>query len=100
MERWLYRLSRNQYADRFVLKGALMLLVWNAPVMRPTRDVDLLGRVSNDPAPSASSLPKYAETQWTMMVSTLTQTAWRQARSLKTPIMLACERNFARPWQQ
>lgn len=27
-----------------------MLLVWNAPVMRPTPDVDLLGRVSYDPA--------------------------------------------------
>ena len=27
-ERFLYRLSRSQYADRFVLKGALLLLVW------------------------------------------------------------------------
>ena len=24
-----------------------MLIVWNAPVMRPTRDIDLLGRVRN-----------------------------------------------------
>lgn len=47
-ERWLYRLSQSEYGDRFVLKGALMLLVWNAPVMRPTRDIDLLGRVSNN----------------------------------------------------
>ncbi|MBN2560497.1 MAG: nucleotidyl transferase AbiEii/AbiGii toxin family protein [Phycisphaerae bacterium] len=47
-ERWLYRLSQSQYSDRFILKGALMLLVWDTPVMRPTRDIDLLGRVSND----------------------------------------------------
>lgn len=25
-----------------------MLLVWKLPVTRPTRDIDLLGRVSND----------------------------------------------------
>lgn len=27
-ERLLYRLSRSQHAERFVLKGALLLLVW------------------------------------------------------------------------
>jgi hypothetical protein len=27
-ERFLYRLSRSRYADRFVLKGALLMLVW------------------------------------------------------------------------
>jgi len=47
-ERWLYRLSQSQYSERFILKGALMLLVWDTPVRRPTRDIDLLGRVSND----------------------------------------------------
>jgi len=47
MERLLYRLSQSPYADRFVLKGALMLRVWQAPLSRPTRDIDLLGRISN-----------------------------------------------------
>lgn len=47
-ERWLYRLSRSEFRDRFILKGALMLLVWKTPVTRPTRDIDLLGYVSND----------------------------------------------------
>jgi len=47
-ERWLYRLSQSQHGERFVLKGALMLLVWKTPVMRLTRDIDLLGRISND----------------------------------------------------
>jgi predicted nucleotidyltransferase component of viral defense system len=42
-ERLLYRLSRSQHADRFVLKGALMLLVWLGEALRPTRDADLLG---------------------------------------------------------
>ena len=31
MERFLYRLSQSAYADRFILKGALMLRVWRAP---------------------------------------------------------------------
>lgn len=48
MERFLYRLSKSPYSDRFVLKGALMLSVWNAPRSRPTMDIDLLGRTSND----------------------------------------------------
>jgi predicted nucleotidyltransferase component of viral defense system len=48
LERWLYRLAQSEHRDRFVLKGALMLLVWKLPVTRPTRDIDLLGRVSND----------------------------------------------------
>jgi len=47
MERFLYRLSKSQYADNFVLKGALMLIVWEAPLTRPTMDIDLLGRIDN-----------------------------------------------------
>ncbi len=42
-ERLLYRLSRSPHADRFVLKGALLLLVWLGEDSRPTRDADLLG---------------------------------------------------------
>ena len=49
MERFLYRLSTSPHADRFVLKGALMLRVWEAPAARPTRDIDLLGRMDNSP---------------------------------------------------
>jgi hypothetical protein len=48
LERWLYRMSRSEYSERLVLKGALMLLVWDIPVTRPTRDIDLLGWLSND----------------------------------------------------
>ncbi len=42
-ERFLYRLSCSRYADRFVLKGALLMLVWLGETIRPTRDADLLG---------------------------------------------------------
>ena len=49
IERYLYRLAQSPYRDRLVLKGALMLLVWKTPVSRPTRDIDLLARLSNDP---------------------------------------------------
>lgn len=50
IERFLYRLFRSRYANRVVLKGGLMLQVWNTPITRLTRDIDLLGRLSNDPA--------------------------------------------------
>lgn len=43
VERFLYRLSRSPHAERFVLKGALLLLAWLGDALRPTRDADLLG---------------------------------------------------------
>lgn len=43
VERFLYRLSRSPHADKFVLKGALLLLVWLDETIRPTRDADVLG---------------------------------------------------------
>lgn len=49
MERFLYRLAKSSFADRFVLKGALLLTAWKAPTSRPTMDIDLAGRTSNDP---------------------------------------------------
>lgn len=48
MERFLYRLSHSKHADRFVLKGALMLTVWRVSSSRPTKDIDLLGRMPNN----------------------------------------------------
>ena len=48
MERFLYRLSQSAHAERFVLKGALMLRVWRSPELRPTMDIDMLGRTSNE----------------------------------------------------
>ncbi len=47
LERFLYRLGQSAYHSRFVLKGAMMLSAWQVPSTRPTRDVDLLGRMDN-----------------------------------------------------
>lgn len=49
MERFLFRLSQTQWSERLVVKGAVMLRVWDAAVARPTRDIDFLGRVDNTP---------------------------------------------------
>jgi len=43
LERLLYRLSISPYADRYLLKGALLFALWYDQPHRPTRDADLLG---------------------------------------------------------
>jgi hypothetical protein len=47
LERFLYRFGISEHKERFILKGALMLRVWNAPMFRPTKDIDLLGIADN-----------------------------------------------------
>ena len=48
MQRLLYRLSGSDYAEQFLLKGALLFWVWNEDFHRPTRDIDLLSFGDND----------------------------------------------------
>ena len=49
-ERFLYRLSISPYNAAFVLKGAVLLLAHRMSRLRPTKDIDFLGRgLSNDP---------------------------------------------------
>jgi len=43
LERILYRLAKSPYNDRFILKGAMLFLLWGMDEHRPTRDADLLG---------------------------------------------------------
>lgn len=43
IERLLYRLSISSHADRFILKGASLFLVWKGQNYRVTKDADLLG---------------------------------------------------------
>lgn len=50
MERFLYRLSQSVHVDRFILKGALMLRVWQSWELRSTMDIDMLGITSNQEA--------------------------------------------------
>ncbi len=55
LERLLFRMSRSEHADRFVLKGALLFTLWYDMPHRATRDADLLGF-------GASDLPSLAQT--------------------------------------
>lgn len=49
-ERFLYRLSKSEYNDKLILKGALLLtVVLKDSPYRVTRDIDFLGRASNSP---------------------------------------------------
>src|SRR3989338_6581423 len=48
MERFLYRLSKSSFADRFILKGALMLNILGGSLSRATKDIDFLGRTENN----------------------------------------------------
>ena len=43
IERLMYRLSRSPHSDRFVLKGAMLFVLWLEDLHRPTQDLDLLG---------------------------------------------------------
>lgn len=49
LERLLYRLSKSKYCDQFVLKGALLFVVWSNQRYRPTKDMDLLGFGDSSP---------------------------------------------------
>src|SRR6056297_284381 len=43
MERFLYRVSRSEYVEQFILKGALLLRISGISEIRSTRDIDFLG---------------------------------------------------------
>lgn len=47
LERFLHRLGQSTHCSHFVLKGALMFSIWKSPFSRPTRDIDLLGRLES-----------------------------------------------------
>lgn len=50
-ERLLYRLGNSPHRSRFILKGAMLLIVWGeGSSERVTRDADLLGFGDNSPA--------------------------------------------------
>jgi len=47
MERFLYRFSLSGYADKFILKGALLFMAWDIPDRRTTLDIDFLAYFDN-----------------------------------------------------
>jgi hypothetical protein len=63
MERFLYRLSKSSFSDRFVLKGALLLTAWRAPLSfgPPWTSISPEGRVTSraaaKPVPAPVSNP-------------------------------------------
>jgi predicted nucleotidyltransferase component of viral defense system len=63
LERWLYRLSQSRHKNLFILKGALMLVAWRAPILRSTRDIDLLARTSNDLEAIKSTVSEICKTE-------------------------------------
>ena len=48
MERFLYRISKTEYANNFVLKGGLIFTVWEIEQRRSTRDIDFLGSLKQN----------------------------------------------------
>jgi len=60
VERWLARLSASRYADKFVIKGGMLLAAYDA--RRPTADLDALARsVINDREAIVSVVSEIAE---------------------------------------
>ena len=49
IERLLFRLSQTEGAEHYVLKGAMLFVMWPEHVFRPTGDLDLLGQGDPDP---------------------------------------------------
>jgi predicted nucleotidyltransferase component of viral defense system len=48
LHRFLFRLSKSIHADRFLLKGAQLMLIWIGETARSTRDADLLEGSGSD----------------------------------------------------
>jgi len=63
IERLLFRLSRTEATDRFVLKGAMLFLTWPEHVFRPTGDLDLLGQGDPDPDAVAAFFTQICEVE-------------------------------------
>jgi predicted nucleotidyltransferase component of viral defense system len=42
-ERWLYRLGKSDHGENFVVKGAMLFVLWTSDLPRTTMDLDLLG---------------------------------------------------------
>jgi hypothetical protein len=50
VERFLYRLGQSEHREHFVLKGAMLFVLWDTSIDRPTKDLDLAGFWTNDVA--------------------------------------------------
>lgn len=50
IERFLYRLGQSEHCESFVLKGAMLFVLWDVGSYRPTKDLDLAGYGVSDAA--------------------------------------------------
>lgn len=62
LERFLFRLSKSSNKELFLLKGGLLLLAKGLSQARPTRDIDFLARMPNDPYAVARCIRTIGET--------------------------------------
>ena len=65
LERFLYRLGKSEYRERFVLKGAMLFPLWGVVSYRSTRDVDLLGYGESEIEALISVFRKICQTEVT-----------------------------------
>ncbi len=63
IERLLFRLSRTDAAERYVLKGATLFVTWPEHALRPTGDLDLLGQGDPDPAALAELFTRICQVE-------------------------------------
>lgn len=50
IERFLYRLSLSSHANKYILKGGVLLRAWSSSDFRSTMDIDVLGKTRNEEA--------------------------------------------------
>lgn len=62
LERFLYRLGTSDHRDRFILKGALLFILWAGEPYRATRDLDLLGFGERDTEALATTFRALCDT--------------------------------------
>jgi predicted nucleotidyltransferase component of viral defense system len=61
LERFLYRLSRSSFRDKFILKGGLLLAGMGISQARTTRDIDFLGLIPADSRIVAAHIKQIGE---------------------------------------
>jgi predicted nucleotidyltransferase component of viral defense system len=61
IERFLYRLGRSPYRDKFAIKGATLFTLWTGQTHRPTKDLDMLGQGSSAVADVESTIRTICE---------------------------------------
>jgi predicted nucleotidyltransferase component of viral defense system len=64
-ERFLARLEKSQYRSNLILKGALLLIAYNIPTVRPSKDIDFKGEhTGNDVNQIRSLIKEIAEIEF------------------------------------